>query len=182
MLRGLNNAQKALDEAEPADEEYTELRDALAKAQAAYDNISGQLNGYQQQLDAGKQQMYAQGLISSPSLSNTELVTEAKAALRKMKLQLLQGQLQLSTGTAAATSAFAAAQQQLADARTQLDDGWAEYDSGKEQLELPAPNTRPRRPKPSKSSPTARSRSTMPRSRSATSRAAHGMCSTGAAP
>ena len=131
----LNNAQKALDEAEPADEEYTELRDALAKAQAAYDNISGQLNGYQQQLDAGKQQMYAQGLISSPSLSNTELVTEAKAALRKMKLQLLQGQLQLSTGTAAATSAFAAAQQQLADARTQLDDGWAEYDSGKEQLE-----------------------------------------------
>ena len=131
----LNNAQKALDEAEPADEEYTELRDALAKAQAAYDNISGQLNGYQQQLDAGKQQMYAQGLISSPSLSNTELVTEAKAALRKMKLQLLQGQLQLSTGTAAATSAFAAAQQQLADARTQLDDGWADYDSGKEQLE-----------------------------------------------
>ena len=131
----LNNAKKALDEAEPADEEYTELRDALAKAQAAYDNISGQLNGYQQQLDAGKQQMYAQGLISSPSLSNTELVTEAKAALRKMKLQLLQGQLQLSTGTAAATSAFAAAQQQLADARTQLDDGWAEYDSGKEQLE-----------------------------------------------
>ena len=131
----LNNAQKALDEAEPADEEYTELRDALAKAQAAYDNISGQLNGYQQQLDAGKQQMYAQGLISSPSLSNTELVTEAKAALRKMKLQLLQGQLQLSTGTATATSAFAAAQQQLADARTQLDDGWAEYDSGKEQLE-----------------------------------------------
>ena len=82
--------EKALDEAEPADEEYTELRDALAKAQAAYDNISGQLNGYQQQLDAGKQQMYAQGLISSPSLSNTELVTEAKAALRKMKLQLLQ--------------------------------------------------------------------------------------------
>jgi len=131
----LNNAQKALDEAEPADEQYTELRDALAKAQAAYDNISGQLNGYQQQLDAGKQQMYAQGLISSPSLSNTELVTEAKAALRKMKLQLLQGQLQLSTGTAAATSAFAAAQQQLADTRTQLDDGWAEYDSGKEQLE-----------------------------------------------
>ena len=131
----LRNAEKALDEAEPADEQYTELRDALAKAQAAYDNISGQLNGYQQQLDAGKQQMYAQGLISSPSLSNTELVTEAKAALRKMKLQLLQGQLQLSTGTAAATSAFAAAQQQLADTRTQLDDGWAEYDSGKEQLE-----------------------------------------------
>ena len=131
----LNNAQKALDEAEPADEEYTELRDALAKAQDAYDNIYNQLNGYQQQLDAGKQQMYAQGLISSPSLSNTELVTEAKAALRKMKLQLMQGQLQLSTGTATAYSAFAAAQQQLADARTQLDEGWAEYNSGREQLD-----------------------------------------------
>ena len=75
----LNNAQKALDEAEPEDEEYTELRDALAKAQAAYDNIKGQLDGYQAQLDAGKQQMYAKGLISSPNLSNTDLVTEAKA-------------------------------------------------------------------------------------------------------
>ena len=131
----LNNAQKALDEAEPDDEDYTELRDLLAQAQASYDNISGQLNGYQQQLDAGKQQMYAQGLISSPTLSNTDLVTEAKAALRKMKLQLMQGQLGLSTGTATAYSAFAAAEQQLADARTQLDDGWAEYNSGREQLD-----------------------------------------------
>ena len=131
----LNNAQEALDEAEPDDEDYTELRDLLAQAQASYDNISGQLNGYQQQLDAGKQQMYAQGLISSPTLSNTELVTEAKAALRKMKLQLMQGQLGLSTGTATAYSAFAAAEQQLADARTQLDDGWAEYNSGREQLD-----------------------------------------------
>ena len=66
----LDNAQKALDEAEPADEEYIELRDALAKAQAAYDNINGQLQGYQAQLDEGKKQMYAQGLISSPNLDN----------------------------------------------------------------------------------------------------------------
>ena len=124
----LNNAQKALDDAEPEDEEYTELRDALQKAQDAYDNINGQLNGYQAQLDAGKQQMYAQGLISSPSLSNTDLVTEAKAALREMKVQLLQGQLQLSTGTATAYTQFEAA-------RTQLDEGWAEYNSGKEQLD-----------------------------------------------
>ena len=84
---GLHNAQKALDEAEPADEEYTDLRDALQKAQDAYDNISGQLNGYQAQLDEGKRQMYAQGLISSPSLSNEQLVTEAKAALRQMKVK-----------------------------------------------------------------------------------------------
>ena len=124
----LNNAQKALDEAEPEDEEYTELRDALAKAQAAYDNIKGQLDGYQAQLDAGKQQMYAKGLISSPNLSNTNLVTEAKSALRKMKVQLLQGQLQLSTGTATAYTQFEAA-------RAQLDEGWAQYRSGQEQLD-----------------------------------------------
>lgn len=42
--------------------------------------------------------MYQQGLISSPTLDNDRLITEAKAALRKMKLQLLQGQLQLTTG------------------------------------------------------------------------------------
>ena len=130
----LDNAQKALDEAEPADEDYIELRDALAKAQDSYDNIKNQLDGYQQQLDAGKQQMYAQGLISSPNLSNTDLVTEAKAALRKMKLSLLQGQLSMNTGTATAYSAFAAAQQQLEDARTQLDSGWEEYHSGVQQL------------------------------------------------
>lgn len=130
----LDNARKALDEAEPADEDYIELRDALAKAQDSYDNIKNQLDGYQQQLDAGKQQMYAQGLISSPHLSNTDLVTEAKAALRKMKLSLLQGQLSMNTGTATAYSAFAAAQQQLEDARTRLDSGWEEYHSGVQQL------------------------------------------------
>ncbi len=130
----LDNAQNALDEAEPEDEDYVELRDALAKAQAAYDNIKNQLDGYQQQLDAGKQQMYARGLISSPTLSNESLVTEAKAALRKMKLALMQGQLSMNTGTATAYSAFAAAQQQLEDARTQLDSGWEEYNSGVQQL------------------------------------------------
>ena len=123
----LHNAQKALDEAEPADEEYTELRDALQKAQDAYDNISGQLNGYQAQLDAGKRQMYAQGLISSPSLSNEQLVTEAKAALRQMKVKLLQGQLQLTTGTATAYTQFDAA-------RTRLDEGWQQYNDGVQQL------------------------------------------------
>ena len=123
----LHNAQKALDEAEPADEEYTDLRDALQKAQDAYDNISGQLNGYQAQLDAGKRQMYAQGLISSSSLSNEQLVTEAKAALRQMKVKLLQGQLQLTTGTATAYTQFDAA-------RTRLDEGWQQYNDGVQQL------------------------------------------------
>ena len=72
--------------------------------------------------------MYAKGLISSPNLSNTDLVTEAKAALRSMKVQLLQGQLQLSTGTATAYTQFEAA-------RAQLDEGWAQYRSGQEQLD-----------------------------------------------
>ena len=124
----LRNAEKALDEAEPEDEDYIELRDALAKAQAAYNNIYNQLQGYQQQLDAGKRQMYKQGLISSPNLSNDQLVTAAKAALRKMKLQLLQGQLQLTTGTASAYTQFDAAQKQL-------EEGWAEYNAGQTQLE-----------------------------------------------
>ena len=123
----LDNAQKALDDAEPADEEYIELRDALAKAQAAYDNINGQLQGYQAQLDEGKKQMYAQGLISSPNLDNDQLVVEAKAALRRLKLQLLEGQLQLTTGTATAYSQFEAA-------RAQLDAGWQEYQAGVQQL------------------------------------------------
>ena len=123
----LDNAQKALDDAEPADEEYIELRDALAKAQAAYDNINGQLQGYQAQLDEGKKQMYAQGLISSPNLGNDQLVAEAKAALRRLKVQLLEGQLQLTTGTATAYSQFEAA-------RAQLDAGWQEYQAGVQQL------------------------------------------------
>ena len=123
----LKNAEKALDEAEPEDEEYTDLRDALQKAQDAYDDINGQLNGYQAQLDAGKQEMYANGLISSPALSNEQLVTEAKAALRKMKLQLLQSQLQLTTGTASAYTEFDAA-------RTKLDAGWQEYNDGVQKL------------------------------------------------
>ena len=72
--------------------------------------------------------MYAKRLISSPNLSNTDLVTEAKAALRSMKVQLLQGQLQLSTGTATAYTQFEAA-------RAQLDEGWAQYQSGQEQLD-----------------------------------------------
>ena len=71
--------------------------------------------------------MYAQGLISSPSLSNEQLVTEAKAALRQMKVKLLQGQLQLTTGTATAYTQFDAA-------RTRLDEGWQQYNDGVQQL------------------------------------------------
>ena len=50
-----------------------------------------------------------QGLISSPNLSNEELVTEAEAALKQMKLQVLEGQLALNTGNAQAWTSFDAA-------------------------------------------------------------------------
>lgn len=131
----LNNAQKALDQAEPEDQEYRELRNLLAKAQNSYDSIYNMLQGYQQQLDEGKQQMYQQGILSAPDVDNAQLVTEAKAALRQMKLGMLQGQLGLSTGTAAAYSQFSAAEQQLEEVRVQLEQGRAEYDAGIQQLQ-----------------------------------------------
>ena len=126
----LHNAETALEEAEPDDVNYVELRDILNRAQALYDSTYQQLADYQAQLDAGKQQMYAQGLISSPNLSNEELVAEAEAALRQMKLQVLEGQLALNTGNAEAFTAFDAAQAQLEAARQQLDEGWQQYQEG----------------------------------------------------
>ena len=130
----LRNAEIALEEAEPDDINYVELRDILARAQALYDSTYNQLADYQAQLDEGKRQMYAQGLISSPDLSNEELVTEAEAALREMKLQVLEGQLALNTGNAEAFTAFDAAEAQLEAARAQLDEGWAEYNEGAAQF------------------------------------------------
>ena len=126
----LQNAEAALEEAEPDDVNYVELRDLLARAQALYDSTYQQLADYQAQLDQGKQQMYQQGLISSPNLSNEELVTEAEAALKQMKLQVLEGQLALNTGNAQAWTSFDAAEKQLEDARAQLDEGWDSYNQG----------------------------------------------------
>ena len=126
----LHNAETALEEAEPEDVNYIELRDLLNRAQALYDSTYNQLAAYQAQLDEGKRQMYAQGLISSPTLSNEELVSEAEAALREMKLQVLSGQLALNTGNAEAFTAFDAAEKQLEAARVQLDEGWEEYNEG----------------------------------------------------
>ena len=126
----LQNAEAALEEAEPDDVNYVELRDLLARAQALYDSTYQQLADYQAQLDQGKQQMYQQGLISSPNLSNEELVTEAEAALKRMKLQVLEGQLALNTGNAQAWTSFDAAEKQLEDARAQLDEGWDSYNQG----------------------------------------------------
>lgn len=126
----LHNAETALEEAEPDDINYVELRDLLARAQALYDSTYDQLASYQAQLDEGKRQMYAQGLISSPDLSNEQLVAEAETALREMKLQVLEGQLALNTGSAEAFTAFDAAEAQLEASRAQLDEGWAEYNDG----------------------------------------------------
>lgn len=85
-------------------------------------------------------------------------MVEAKAALRRLKLQLLQGQLQLTTGTATAYSQFEAA-------RAQLDAGWQEYQAGVQQLADSRAQYEAQRPMPSKSwtracssSPTLRSR------------------------
>ena len=130
----LHNAETALEEAEPDDINYVELRDILARAQALYDSTYNQLADYQAQLDEGKRQMYAQGLISSPDLSNEQLVTEAEAALREMKLQVLEGQLALNTGNVEAFTAFDAAEAQLEAARAQLDEGWTEYNDGAAQF------------------------------------------------
>ena len=132
----LNNARNALEEAEPEDVNYTELRDILDRAQNLYDTTKAQLDGYQAQLDEGKKQMYAQGLISSPDLSNEEMLTQAQASLRQMKLALLDGQLSLTTGTVTAWTAFEQAQAQLSAARSQLNAGWTEYDEGAQALEL----------------------------------------------
>ena len=53
----LQNAEAALEEAEPDDVNYVELRDLLARAQALYDSTYQQLADYQAQLDEGKRQM-----------------------------------------------------------------------------------------------------------------------------
>ncbi len=131
----LANAEAALEEAEPDDVNYVELRDLLARAQALYDSTYNQLAGYQAQLDEGKAQMYTQGLISAPDLSNEELVTEAEAALRQMKLEVMAGQMALNTGNAEAFTAFDAAEKELEAARAQLDEGWAAYNDGAAALE-----------------------------------------------
>ena len=131
----LENARQALEDVEPDDQEYTELRDLLARAQNLYDNTYNQLASYQAQLDEGKVQMYQQGLISSPDLSNEQLVTEAEAALREMKLALLEGQLALNTGNATAWVSFDQAEAQLAAARSKLNAGWIEYNEGAAGLE-----------------------------------------------
>ena len=131
----LENARQALEDVEPDDQEYTELRDLLARAQNLYDNTYNQLASYQAQLDEGKVQMYQQGLISSPDLSNEQLVTEVEAALREMKLALLEGQLALNTGNATAWVSFDQAEAQLAAARSKLNAGWIEYNEGAAGLE-----------------------------------------------
>jgi putative ABC transport system permease protein len=130
----LDNAQAALDEATPEDKDYEHLREALASAQELKDSFETQLAGYQAQLDDAKRQLYAQGLVSAPDVTNDQLVSESEEALRQMKLALLEGQLSISTGTASAYVAFDAAQQQLDAARAQLDAGWTEYNDGMTQL------------------------------------------------
>lgn len=138
----LDYAQAAL---EFAEEQLTQLREdpetdpeMLAKAEEAYqkalDNynrLRGQVDQYQGQLTQVKQQLFAQRLISSPDISNQELLKQTTSALRKMKKALLEGQMAIST----AYGSLEQAEQMLEDSRAKLDDGWEQYNSGVQELE-----------------------------------------------
>lgn len=131
----LDSAAEQIARLDPDDPNLEYYQRAYDSARSLYDTISGKMQEYQAQLDAVKQQLYAQGLITSPDISNEELQAQCSAVLKKMKLALTQGQLSISTATAAAYAAFEQAEQQLADARAELDEGWQQYDSGCAELE-----------------------------------------------
>lgn len=138
----LDYAQAAL---QLAQEQLEQLRndpetdpELLAKAEDAYqkalenhNKLKGQVEQYQAQLTQVKQQLFAQRLISSPDISNQELLNQTSSALRKMKKALLEGQMAIST----AYGALEQAEQMLEDSRAKLDDGWAQYNSGVQELE-----------------------------------------------
>lgn len=110
----------------------------LAKAEEAYqkalDNhaaIQAQMDTYQGQLNEVKQQLYSQGLLSGPDISNVDLLTQTQAALKKMKTALLSGQMAITS----AYGELERAEQLLQDSREKLDKGWAEYQDGVQELE-----------------------------------------------
>ncbi len=112
--------------------------ETLAKAEEAYQKalenhaaIQAQINTYQNQLNEVKQQLYGQGLLSSPDISNVELLSQTQAALKKMKMALLSGQMQITS----AYGELERAEQLLEDSRAKLDKGWAEYEDGVKELE-----------------------------------------------
>ena len=109
----------------------------VANAEAAYQKalenqaaIDAQIAQYQGQVDEVKNQLNGQGLISSPDVSNLELLNEVQTALIKMKTALLGGHMQLTI----AYGELERAQQLLEDSRAQLDQGWAEYREGDAEL------------------------------------------------
>lgn len=110
----------------------------LAKAEEAYQKalenhaaIQAQIDTYQHQLNEVKQQLYGQGLLSGPDISNVELLTQTQAALKKMKTALLSGQMAITS----AYGELERAEQLLQDSREQLDKGWAEYQDGVQKLD-----------------------------------------------
>ena len=112
--------------------------EALARAEEAYQKalenhaaIQAQIDSYQAQLNAVKQQLSAQGLVSGADISNLELLNQTTEALRKMKSALLAGQMEITI----AYGELERAEQLLQDSRIQLDKGWQEYNEGSMELE-----------------------------------------------
>ena len=138
----LDYAGQLLDEAEQRLEQAAQDPESdpeqLAQAQQAYDSalefytrIAEKVNAYQAQLDSAKRELYNAGLLTSPDISNDELLTQLNTKIREMRLALLQGQLSIST----AYGDLEKADQLLEDSRAQLDDGWARYEDGAAKLE-----------------------------------------------
>ena len=133
--QALDQAEKELEEAaQDPNTDPEELAEAQLRYETAleyYNQIAAKVSEYQNQIDSAKQQLYEQGILSSPTVSNEEMLTQLKAKRKEMRLALLQGQLSIATAYGDVESA----EQQLEDARQELDDGWAEYDDGVAQLE-----------------------------------------------
>jgi putative ABC transport system permease protein len=90
-----------------------------AQAKAASDTIRTQLDG-------AKAALFQQGILTAADVSDTEMLTQARAKLKEMQLALTEGQLSIST----AYGDLEKAEQQLEQARRELDDGWDEYNDG----------------------------------------------------
>ena len=101
----LNNAQKALDEAEPADEDYIELRDALAGPRPPT-TTSAAGSGLQAQLDEGKSRCTPETHLL-PNLDNDRLVVGGQGRPAAAEAAVAgRPAAQLTTSTATAYSQF----------------------------------------------------------------------------
>ena len=112
-------------------ERLAKAEEAYQKALETYQGLKAQTDSYQAQLNEAKGQLFAQGLISGPDISNLDLLHQLTDALIKMKSALLSGQMQITI----AYGELERAEQMLEDSRLQLDEGWKEYEDGVRELE-----------------------------------------------